>query len=164
MQLPPLVRAPNLRATAAEEASALAAAVIPVVPVNPIVTPTSAVTPTPSVVNLIGLANKPNSGEGVYTSVSDPGKRGSEAATTPKDWTVQRPAPEKVEDPPPEPLSKILIDQIKSLWAASASAILSPQVKNPLELSQPNPNATPGVLATEVFTYSPSKITKTQKL
>ena len=163
MQLPPLVRVPNLRATAAEEASALAAA-IHLVPANPIVTPTSAVTPTPSVVNLIGLANKPNAGEGVYTSVSDPGKRGSEAATTPKDWTVQRPAPEKVEDPPPEPLSKILIDQIKSLWAASASAILGPQVKNPLELSQPNANATPGVLATEVFIYSPSKINKAGKL
>lgn len=164
MQLPPIERAPKLRTYAAEEAPALVATVMPVAPVNPIVTPASAIEPTPSVINLIGQASKSNAGEGVYTSVSDPGKRGSEAATTPKDWTVQRPAPEKVEDPPPEPLSKILIDQIKSLWAASASAILAPQIKNPLELSQPNPNATPGVLATEVFTYSPSKITKTEKL
>ncbi len=124
---------------------------------------TPAVEPTPSVVNLIGQS-KPNSGEGVYTSVSDPAKHGSEAATISKDWTVHRPVTEKVEDPPPVPLSKMLMDQIKSLWAASASAIHVPQVKNPLELSQPNPNATPGVLATEVFTYSPSKINKTEKL
>ena len=119
--------------------------------------------PTPSVINLVNMANKPSTGEGVYTSVSDPTKRGSEAATAPKDWTIHRPAPEKVEDPPPEPLYKMLMEHVKSLWAASASAIQVEQVKNQLDASQPNLNAAPGVLSTEVLTYSPSKINKTEK-
>ncbi|MEO8121733.1 MAG: hypothetical protein ABI606_20720, partial [Rhodoferax sp.] len=119
--------------------------------------------PTPSVINLVNLANKPSTGEGVYASVSDPAQRGSEAATTPKDWTIHRPESEKVEDPPPVPISKLLIDHIKSLWTASASAVQVQQVKNQLDMGQPNPNATPGVLSTEVLTYSPSKINKTGK-
>lgn len=141
-----------------------AARVMPVAPVNPSVNVTPASEPTPSVINLVNQANKPSTGEAVYTSVSDPGRRGSEAATAPKDWTIHRPVVEKVEDPPPVPISKLLIDHIKSLWAASASAVQVQQVKNQLDMSQPNPNATPGVLSTEVLTYSPSKINKTENL
>lgn len=141
-----------------------AARVMPVAPVNPSVNVTPASEPTPSVINLVGQANKPSAGEAVYTSVSDPGRRGSEAATAPKDWTIHRPVVEKVEDPPPVPISKLLIDHIKSLWAASASAVQVQQVKNQLDMSQPNPNATPGTLSTEVLTYSPSKINKTENL
>lgn len=137
---------------------------MPVAPVNPSVNVTPASEPTPSVINLVGQANKPSAGEAVYTSVSDPGRRGSEAATVPKDWTIHRPVTEKVEEPPPVPISKLLIDHIKSLWAASASAVQVQQVKNQLDMSQPNPNATPGVLSTEVLTYSPSKINKTESL
>jgi len=143
-----------------------AARVMPVAPVNPSAHATIApVDPTPGVVNLVNQANKPSTGEGVYTSVSDPARRGSEAATSEKDWTIQRPAPENVEDPPPVPISKVLMDQIKSLWAASASAVqVQQQVKNQLDTSQPNLNATPGILSSEVFTYSPSKINKTERL
>ena len=141
-----------------------ASRVMPVAPVNPSVSVTPASEPTPSVINLVGQANKPSAGEAVYTSVSDPGRRGSEAATVPKDWTIHRPVTEKVEEPPPVPISKLLIDHIKSLWAASASAVQVQQVKNQLDMSQPNPNATPGVLSTEVLTYSPSKINKTENL
>ena len=141
-----------------------AARVMPVAPVNPSVNVEPASEPTPSVINLVGQANKPSTGEAVYTSVSDPGRRGSEAATVPKDWTIHRPVTEKVEAPPPVPISKLLIDHIKSLWAASASAVQVQQVKNQLDMSQPNPNATPGVLSTEVLTYSPSKINKTENL
>jgi hypothetical protein len=140
-----------------------AATVIPVAPVNPPVASTPANEPTPSVINMVGKANKPSAGEGVYTSVSDPAKRGSEAATVSKDWTIRRPVIEKVEDPPPVPMAKVLMDHIKTLWTASASAIQVHQVKNQLDQSQPNPQDTPGVLATEVFTYSPSKINKTEK-
>jgi hypothetical protein len=163
MQLPPIDRTPNLRPYAAEAASMSAARVTPVVSVSPSATSTLPIEPTPSVINLVGLANKPNAGEGVYTSVSDPVKRGSEAATVPKDWTIHRPVTEKVEDPPPVPLSKVLMDHIKSMWAASASAVQVQQVKNQLDLSEPNPHATPGVLSSEVFTYTPSKINKTEK-
>ena len=122
------------------------------------------VEPTPSVINLVNQANKPSTGEGVYTSVSDPARRGSEAATTPKDWTIHRPVAEKVEDPPLEPIYKVLMDHLKSLWTASGSAIHVQQVKNQLDISQANPNATPGVLATEVLTYSPHKINKTENI
>ena len=143
-----------------------AARVIPVAPVNPSAHAAIApVDPTPSVVNLVNQANKPSTGEAVYTSVSDPARRGSEAATSEKDWTIHRPAPEKVEDPPPVPMSKILMDHIKSLWVASASAVqVQQQVKNQLDTSQPNLNATPGTLSSEVFTYSPSKINKSERL
>ena len=162
MQLPPLERTPNLRPAGNEAVSVAAARVIPVAPVNPpgqvSITP---VEPTPSVINLVNQAHKPSTGEAVYTSVSDPGRRGSEAATSEKDWTIHRPAVEKVEDPPPVPMSKVLMDHIKSLWLASASAVQVQQhVKNQLDSSQPNLNATPGTLSSEVFTYSPSKIKK----
>ncbi|WP_114968897.1 hypothetical protein [Rhodoferax ferrireducens] len=160
MQLPPLDRTPSLRPSGAEVASLAA---VRVIPVAPSANATTSIEPTPSVINLVNLANKPSTGEGVYTSVSDPAQRGSEAATTPKDWTIHRPEPEKVEDPPPVPISKLLIDHIKSLWTASASAVQVQQVKNQLDMGQPNPNATPGVLSTEVLTYSPSKINKTEK-
>ena len=75
------------------------------------------------------------------------------------------PTPEKVEDPPPVPMSQLLIDHIKSLWMASASAVqIQQQVKNQPDLSSQNLNATPGVLASEVLTYSPSKINKTDSI
>lgn len=160
MQLPPLDRTPNLRPSGADLAAMAAVKVAHAVPPDRVITP---VEPTPGVVNLVNQANKPSIGEGVYTSVSDPARPGSEAATIPKDWTIHRPVPVKVEDPPPEPLSKMLIEQIKSLWTASAGAIHVQQVKNQLDMSQPNPNATPGVISTEVLTYSPSKIIKTGK-
>ena len=166
MQLPPLERTPNLRPVGAEALSTAAARVIPVAPVNPSAHASIApVDPTPSVVNLVNQANKPSTGEAVYTSVSDPARRGSEAATSEKDWTIHRPAPEKVEDPPPVPMSKVLMDHIKSLWLASASAVqVQQQVKNQFDTSQPNRNATPGTLSSEVFTYSPSKINKTDPI
>lgn len=163
MQLPPIDRTFHPRPSAAEEASRAVASVVPVAPVNPLVNSTTAIEPTPSVINLVNQAHKPSTGEGVYTSVSDPGRRGSEAATAPKDWTIHRPEQEKVEDPPPVPMAKVLMDHIKSLWTASASAVQVQQVKNQLDMGQPNPNATPGVLSTEVLTYSASKINKTEK-
>lgn len=141
-----------------------AARVIPVAPVNPSVNSVPSSGLTPGVVNLVNQANKPSAVEAVYTSVSDPARRGSEAATAPKDWTIHRPVAEKVEDPPPVPISKMLMDQLRSMWAASANAVQVQQVKNQLDLSQANPNATPGLLATEVLTYSPSKIKNTDNI
>jgi hypothetical protein len=168
MQLPSIERIPTVRPSGADVASVAAARVLPVAPVNPTVTPAQPSQTTPSVINLVNQANKPGKGEAVYSSVSDPTQRGSEAATPAKDWTIHRPAPVKVQDPPPVPLSKVLLDHIKSLWAASASAVQVQQhVKGQLEVVQSNtnvnPNAMPGVLAKEVLTYSPSKITKTEK-
>ena len=164
MPLPPIERTLNLRPSGPDGASLTAARAVHVAPNRPAATATPSIQPTPSVINLVNLANKPNEGEGVYTSVSDPARRGSEAATVPKDWTIHRPVAEKVEDPPPVPMAKLLIEHVKAMWTASASAIQVEQVKNQLEASQPKPEAAPGLLATEVFTYSPSKINKTEKM
>lgn len=164
MQLPSIDRIPSLRPVAVESALLATGRVMPVAAVNPPQQTTPVEESSPSVINLINQADKPIFGEGVYSSVSDPTRPGAEASTPNKDWTVQRPAPEKVVDPPPVPISKMLLDQIKSLWLASAGAVqVQQQVKNQAELSQPGVGAASGVIATEVFTYSPTKITKTGK-
>lgn len=141
------------------------AKVVPVAAVNPAANLTSSIEPTPSVINMVGQSNKSNTGEGVYTSVSDPARRGSEAATAEKDWTIHRPKPEEVEIPPPPPLSQVLMEHVKSLWLASASAVqVQQQVKDELDASQPKQNALPSVQTSEALTYSPSKINKTENI
>ena len=140
---------------------------IPVAPVNPSVhiSPPVEATDTstsPSVVSRINPALRANEGEAVHTSVSDPARRGSEAATSPKDWTIHRPAAEKVEDPPPKPMYQMLMDHIKHMWTAGASAIQIEQVSNHLTPALPvPPTEAPGTLAKEVLVYKPSKINKT---
>ncbi len=165
MQLPTIDRNPNLRPAGADMASSGANRVIPVAPVNPSVSAHPSIQPVPSVVDMVNPALKTNEGEPVYTSVSDPAKRGSEAATSPKDWTIHRPAPEKVENPPPKPIYQVLMDHIKSMWTASASAIQLEQVSN-----QINPPATvaptdaPGNFAKEVLVYDPNMIKKNEAI
>ena len=150
---------------AADAASPVVNRVIPVAPVNPPVQTVGPAEPSPSVINMVNPALKTNEGEPVYTSVSDPGRTGSEAATAPKDWTIRRPAPEKVEDPPPKPMSQILMDHLRVVWTASASAIHLEQTKNQLVQPAPvNPSVAPGNLAKEVLTYEPAKIKKNEKL
>lgn len=163
MQLPSIDRIPSLRPVAAESASLATGRVVPVAPVNPPVQAAASEEPTPSVINMIGQADKPNAGEGVYSSVADPARKDA-AEKVSADWTIKRPAAEKVEDPPPEPIYKMLMDHVKSLWSASASAVqVQQQVKDELDVSKAGVNAPQGVVATEVFTYSPTKITKTEK-
>jgi hypothetical protein len=163
MQLPSIDRIPSLRPVAAESASLATGRVVPVAPVNPPVQAVAAEEPVPSVINMIGQADKSNTGEGVYSSVADPVRKDA-AVQASADWTIKRPAPEKVEDPPPEPIYKMLMDHIKSLWAASASAVqVQQQVKDELDVSKAGVKAAQGVVATEVFTYSPTKINKTEK-
>ena len=114
---------------------------------------------------MVNPALKTNEGEPVYTSVSDPGKHGSEAATAQKDWTIHRPAPEKVEDPPPKPIYQVLIDHLKSVWTASASAIQLEQVSN--QLNPPVkvvPSEVPGNLAKEILVYDPNTIKKNERI
>jgi hypothetical protein len=164
MQLPSIDRIQNLRPVAVESASLATGKVVPVAPVNPGGQSAPVVEPTPGVVNMINTADKPNVGEGVYTSVSDPTRKGADAASPPKDWTVKRPAPEKVEDPPPEPISKILMDHLKSLWQASAAAVqVQQQVRSQSETTPNNVSGPQGVNVEQVLTYSPTKINKTEK-
>ena len=160
MQLPSVDRQPGLRLSGVDLASpSNGQKVIPVPPVN---APTSA--SSPGVVNKIDSAVR-SSANKVYTSVSDPAQRGSEAATSPKDWTIQRPEPVKTENPPPEPISKMLLAFLQSMWRASGSAVEIAQAQNQnTRVNNNNPVAAPGELAKENLTYSPSKIKKNEKL
>ncbi|WP_180125104.1 hypothetical protein [Rhodoferax sp. BLA1] len=163
MSQAPIDRIQSVRPVAAEAAALATGRVVPVVPVNP---PQKVEAPTevqPSVINKINTGDKPNSGEGVYSSVSDPARQKLDDAV-PKDWTIKRPVPEKTQEPPPEPLSKVLLDQIKSLWQASASAVqVQEQVKNQIDPAKAAATVAPGVISSEVYTYSPTKINKTDK-
>ena len=107
-------------------------------------------------------AKKPYSGEAVYTSVSDPGRRGSEAATAEKDWTIRRPESDQVEEPPPEPISKMMMEFLKSMWRASGSVIEAALEKQ--QNSPANPDAQPGTRVREALTYSPSRVKKNAAL
>ena len=163
MQLPTIDRIQHVRPLAVESASLVTGRVVPVAPVNATISSTPAAEPSPSVVNLINQADKPDVGEGVYSSVADPVRHGADAATSANDWSIRRPAAEKVEDPPPEPLYKVLLDHIKSLWLASAGAVqVQQQVKDQIDTSQSGGNAPQGAISSEVFTYSPTKITRAE--
>ncbi len=164
MQLPPIDRIPNPRPAGADGGALSANRVIPVPPVNPSnngVQPESA--PKPGVVNLVNQVAKPNTGEAVYTSTPDPAKRGTEAATAQKDWTIHRPEPEKVEVPPPEPISKLLMEFLRNMWRASGSAVEATLAENQAKSTPPNPASSPGDLSKVNLVYSPTKIAKTEK-
>jgi hypothetical protein len=164
MSPPPFAdRIQSLRPVAVEMASLATGRVTPVAPVNPAQQNTMESEPSPSVINLVNQADKPNFGEGVYSSVSDPIRPGSLASEPSKDWTIKLPKAEETKPPPEPPIYKVLIDHLKSLWAASASAVqVQQQVKNQME-TMPAAQAPQGELSTQVFTYSPSKINKTEK-
>ena len=142
---------------------------IPVAPVNPSVESSAPPEATPGVVNHVnpalhaGPLAPANEGEPTYTSVPDPVRNSSAARQAPHDWTVQTPAPEKVESPPQKPISQMLMDNLKSMWTASASAVQVEQVSNQLTRTTPTaPTQIPGDLAKQVLTYQPSKIKKNE--
>jgi len=106
-----------------------------------------------------------NNTEQGYTTLPDPAQHGSKAANAPKDWTIHRPAPEKVEDPPLKPLYQVLMEHIKSMWTASANAVQLDQVHNQLTQPQPvSPTEAPGDLAKQILVYDPSTIKKTENI
>ena len=170
MSLPSVDRSANLRYSGAEMAAAGVNRAIPVAPVNPterveVRPPVEAKAPTPSVINLVNMANKPGDGEAVNVGTPDSLRRGSEAATSPKDWTINRPEPVKEKIPPPEPLSKILMDFLHNMWRASGTAVkesLPEHLRTTDDVPQ-NPLSAPGNIAKEVLTYSPTKVAKTEK-
>ncbi|MBI2749374.1 MAG: hypothetical protein HYX43_08585 [Burkholderiales bacterium] len=70
-----------------------------------------------------------------------------------------------MEDPPPKPLYQVLMEHIKSMWTASASAVQLDQVHN--QLTPPTPAAPtemPGNLAKEILVYAPNTIKKTENI
>jgi hypothetical protein len=101
----------------------------------------------------------------VHVAVPDPVERKSIAESVPKDWTIHHPRAEKVENPPPKPISQILMDHLKTMWTASASAIQIEQVHN--QLTTPTatvPTQAPGELAKAAVIYTPSKIKKNENI
>jgi hypothetical protein len=168
MQLPSVDRQPGTRPAGVDAVASNGHRVIPVAPVNPPVVTSPAAEPAPaSVVNKIGEAAA--TGNPVYNalhqSVPDPIRRGTETAAEPQDWTIKRPEPEKVEEPPPVPLHQVLLDFIKSMWQASGMAVevSQAQKQNPL-VNPSNPAIVPGEIAREELTYQPSKIKKAENI
>lgn len=158
MQLPNIDRTPNLRPAGADMVSSGGSKVIPLAPVNPSQTASAVVT-----LSAESQANAIKAAEAVHLSVTDPVQHGSDAATGNKDWTVRKPETIKpTDEPPKEPISRMLIELIQSMWIASARAVDLLQVQNPQQTQ--NPNDAPGTAAKEVLTYSPSKIRKPDSL
>jgi hypothetical protein len=148
-----------------------ASAPIPVLPVNPGAEAGTPPEPMPGVVNHVnpalqtGMLPVPNEGEPVYTSVPDPVRHSASSQQVPHDWTIKRPAADKAEDPPKKPMSQVLMDNLKSMWTASASAVQLQQIGNQIARPPtPEPTQVPGDLAKQVLTYQPSKIKKNEKL
>ena len=166
MQLPTVERTPNLRPAGADVAAPAAARVIPVAPVNPSL----------QVQESAGVVNNINPQVQAQAQAVDPLRGGAQADSTSKDWTQSKEAAAtKITEPPKEPLSKMLLDQIHSVWSASARVVEIWLMNNPAQNTTQNqiqnlaqnrnqdPTAIPGVLAKEALTYSPSKIRKTEK-
>jgi hypothetical protein len=166
MQLPTVERNPHLRPAGADQVTPVAARVIPVAPVNP----SQTVQEPAGVVNDIHPELQANAA----AKAGDPLQGGAKADQSGADWT-QRFHAGKPEEPPQEPLSKMLMEHVHSLWMASARAIELLMMNNPQQSQDPNklqqlaqnraqdPAAAPGLLTREVLTYSPSKIRKTEK-
>ena len=148
-------------------AAPAAARVIPVAPVNP----SLQVQEAAGVVNDINPQVQAKAAQGAS---ADPLQGGVQAGNTGRDWTQANEAAKPAE-PPKEPISKMLLDQIHSLWSASARVVeiwlmnnpaqnqTQNQIQNLAENRNQDPAAIPGVLAKEALTYSPSKIKKTEK-
>lgn len=111
----------------------------------------------------------------IQVGSADPLQGGAQADNSGRGWTQSREAPVKLEEPPKEPLSKVLLDQIHLVWSASARVVeiwfmnnpaqnpTQSQLQNQAQTRNQDPRAVPGVLAKEALTYSPSKIKKTEK-
>ncbi|MBC7916414.1 MAG: hypothetical protein H7Y28_01265 [Rhodoferax sp.] len=166
MQLPTIDRTPNVRPAGADLASSGASRVIPVAPVNPSVQAAPRLeVQQPGVIDAVNPALKSPELDRVNVAVPDPVAQQSMAQAVPKDWTIHRSQPEKVENPPPKPISQILMDHLKTMWTASASAIQVEQVSNQLTTPAPvTPTQAPGDLAKQAVIYAPSKVKKNETI
>ena len=172
MQLPNIDRT-AIRPAGTEVVVPAAARVIPVAPVNP----PAAATETAGVVNDINPAVQAQAVEAA--AKADPLQDSRQADDQGKDWTQRKEALSKPEEAPPkEPLSKLLIDHMHAVWSASARVVEIWMQNNPAQnptASQQvqaqtqatnrsvDPLATPGTIAKEVLTYSPTKIKRPEK-
>lgn len=148
MELPPIERSTaqarrEMTPLAVDRASALA-------PARPEVTPITTTEHSPGVIDSVNRGDQAGSQTWVYGNPTGLSVRSLEASIAQRDWILKRPVHEKVEDPPPIRLSKMLIDHIKALWHASASAVQVAQpVKDPLASAQDRQNRLPAIATTE---------------
>jgi len=165
MQLPSIDRTPNMRPSGVDSASSGANRVIPVAPVNPSVHASPKLEAQPGVIDMVNPALKTTEAERVHVAVPDPVEHKSVADAVPKDWTIHHQPQQKVENPPPKPISQILMDHLKTVWTASASAIQIEQVHNQLTTPAPTvPTQAPGELAKQAVIYAPSKVKKNETI
>ena len=161
MQFPFVDRQPGWVPIGSDQAVPSVGRVIPVAPVN--LPPPD---PAPGVVNKIGYgpgALLPNAIS--YSGIESATRAAAGGVEGDADWTIKNPPREKVPEPPPEPISKQLLDFLQAVWRASGSAVEIAQAQNQLLHNvQNNPAATPGRLAKEELTYQSSKIRKNEKL
>lgn len=179
-QIPSVERSSGQRLTSADMAAPSAARapaqvankVNPVAPVNPPVQ----TQPTAGVINGISpevqaRARASMDAEMMNTRAPDPLRGGARVDNTQRDWTERKPAPETVQEAPKEPISRMLLDHIHAIWAASAKAVeiwyvsqgqnQDPnQVKALAQGRNQDPSAVPGTLAKSVHSYSPSRVEK----
>lgn len=183
-QIPSIERSSGQRLTSADMAAPSAAKapaqvahkVNPVAPVNP-TTPTQ---PTPGVINNINpevqaKARASMDAEMMNTRQPDPLRGGGQVDNSQRDWTERKPAPEKVvQEVPKESLSKMLLEHIHSIWAASAKVVDIWYMNNQGQNQDPNqvkalaqsrnqdPSAVPGVLAKSAMSYTPNRVEKNE--
>ena len=156
-------RTHTLHPSGAELASSGANRVLPVAPVNPSLATQTSTTASPGVIN--DISPKLRQGESVYTSVPDPLGGGSAMATSAKDWAALPGTEAKRQDPPPKPLSQVLLEHIRSMWDASAYAVQALQANAPPSSTQtprlPSVNET-GSTSKQLLVYSPGKVKKNE--
>jgi hypothetical protein len=167
MQLPFIDKKHNLSTSSADAVSTAVAKVIPITPVNPQLLDTPVQHVQVGVVNHVGEAsveaNFPTVGAPVYTSVADVNNKTAENA--PHDWTIKPVNNPRLESPPPKPIAQILIDHLKTVWSASASAIQPEQMVEASQLPKTLEGVQPlGSLAKEALIYQPQKIKKSENL
>lgn len=110
--------------------------------------------------------------EMMNTRQPDPLRGGGQVDNSQRDWTERKPAPEKVPEVPKEPISKMLLEHIHALWAASAKAVDIWYMNNQSQNQDPNqvkalaqsrnqdPSAVPGLLAKSAMNYTPNRVEK----
>lgn len=127
MQLPFVDRTPSVRPIAGAEGSTHAphkgASTQDVQPTPAAKEPSPVV--QPGVVNHVkaaaALDKTADSQATVYDKVS--GKPKAASDKTPYDWTLRKANAEKSKDPPPKPIAEVLMENLKTVWSASASAV-----------------------------------------
>lgn len=158
MALPPIERS---TAQVARELTHLAGERTPAaVPVNPAGAPITSAVPSPGVIDMVvhRVDHAGGAGAWVYSNPTGQTVHSLDAsASAQRDSTLKRPVHEKVQEPAPIPLGKILIGQVKALWRASASAVQVAQpVKDPLASAQTRPSHLPVIAATDHATTYPT--------